>query len=239
MDLPLLTKTETLLTRLGLWGTLQGFPALVATIIGSVALLVSLTPPVARLFASLAMNVIHVFAVGAGLLLGLIGHFAGDLWDRAVFEAYYGPQGRWRDAVQSPLLVFPPGAALTRHRTQAAQTLPRKLDMDGEIYREAAKVARRQVERWQRIEHPLILSQFIRGFLWPCLFVSLLASCAAAISPFLGGATEVRWFLLAGAGYFVLALMLLIPYSHLRVEHMVRLYQDVAAHRRKRKTERR
>ncbi len=232
-------KTETLLTRLGLWEALQGFPALLAASIGSVALSGFLTPRMARLFAPVALNVLYVVGVGLGLLLGLIGHFAGGLWDRAVFEAHYGPRGRWRDAVQNPLLVFPPGAALTRHRSQAAQALLRRPNTDGEIYREAVKVARRQVERWQRIEHPLILSQFLRGFLWPCLFASLLASCAAAVSPLLGAATEVRRFLLEGAGYFGLTLLLLIPYSHLRVEHMVRLYQDVAAHRRKRKPERR
>jgi hypothetical protein len=37
----------------------------------------------------------------------------------------------------------------------------------------------------------------------------------------------------------VLALLLLVPYSHLRVEHMIRLYQDVSAHPAKRKPERR
>ncbi len=235
----LMTKTETLLTRLRLWGALQGFPALAAAIIGSVALLVSLTPLFARLFATVAINVLYVVAVGLGLLLGLIGHFAGDLWDRVVFEAYYGPRGWWRDSVQSPLLVFPPGALLTRERTQATQALPRKLEKHEEIYREAVKVARRQLERWQRIEHPLILSQFVRGFVSPCLFVFLLAFCAAAVSPFFGTAREVRSFLRAGASCLVLTLLLLIPYAHLRVEHMIRLYQDVAEHRRKRKPERR
>jgi hypothetical protein len=237
---PALTaKTESLLTRLGLWGALQGFPALVAAIVGSVALLVTLAPLFARLFPTIAINVLYVVAVGLGLLLGLIGHFAGDVWDRIIFEAYYGPGGWWRNSVQSPLLVFPPGALLTRERTQATQALSRKLQTHGEIYREAVKVARRQLERWQRIEHPLILSQFVRGFVSPSLFVFLLAFCSGAVSPFFGTAKEVRSFLLVGASCLVLTLLLLIPYAHLRVEHMIRLYQDVAEHHRKRKPERR
>ena len=235
----LMTKTEALLSRLRLWGALQGFPALMATITGSVALLVSITPLFARLFATVAINVLYVVAVGLGLLLGLIGHFAGDFWDHVVFEACYGPQGWWRDSVQRPLLVFPPGAALTRDMARADQVLSRKPQPQGELYREAVKVARRQMERWQRIVHPLILSQFVRGFLWPCFFMSLLASCFAAVSPFIGTSTEVRSFLLAGASCLVLTLLLLIPYAHLRVEHMIRLCQDVAEHRRKRKPERR
>jgi hypothetical protein len=239
MRLVLMTKTETLLTRLGLWGALQGFPALVAAIIGSVALLISLTPPFARLFTSVTISVFYVVAVGLGLLLGLIGHYAGDFWDRVVFEAYYGPRGWWRDSIHSPLLVFPPGAGLTRERTQTTQALSRKPQIHGEIYREAVKVARRQLERWQQIVHPLILSQFVRGFLWPCLFVSLLAFCAAAVFPFFGTTTEVQSFLLAGASCLVLTLLFLIPYTHLRVEHMIRLYQNVTEHRRKRKPERR
>jgi len=235
----LMTKTEALLTRLRLWGALQGFPALMAAITGSVALLVSLTPLFARLFPSVAINVLYVVTVGLGVLLGLIGHVAGDLWDRVVFEVCYGPQGWWHDSVQRPLLVFPPGAALTRERAQATRVLSRTPQPQGELYREAVKVAKRQLERWQRIVHPLVLSQFVRGFLWPCLFVSLLASCAAAVSPLFGTATVVRSFLLAGASCLVLTLLLLIPYAHLRVEHMIRLYQDVAEHRRKRKPERR
>jgi hypothetical protein len=37
----------------------------------------------------------------------------------------------------------------------------------------------------------------------------------------------------------VLASVFLVPYSALRVEHMIRLYQDVADHAPRKKTERR
>ena len=239
MGLDLTTRAEKLLTWLGMWGAMQGFPALAAAIILSLAFLESLTSSVARLFSSVPVNLIHVSAVGIGLLLGLIGYFAGDFWDDVFFEACYGPRGRWLDAASRPLLVFPAGAPLRRSRHQAAQALALKADTGKGVYRDAVKVARRQTERWERIEHPLILSGFLRGFLWPCLFVALLAVCAAGIFPFFGVATEAGRLLTVSGGCFVLALALLVPYSHLRIEHMVRLYQDVAKHAVKKKPERR
>lgn len=237
MDLT--TRTERLLTRLGMWGAAQGFAAVAATLVASVVLLESLTPPVARLFPGVPASLIHVFAVGIGVFLGLIGSFAGDFWDRVFFEACYGPQGRWLDTDGRPLWLFPAGSALKRHRSQAAQALPRKPETGMEIHREAAKLAKRQVVRWERIEHPLILSRWVRGFLWPCLSVALLALCAAAISALRGAPAEVLRLLATGAASLVLAVLLLVPYSHLRMEYMLRLYQDVEAHAGRRKPERR
>jgi hypothetical protein len=239
MALDLTTRTENLLTRLGMWGTIQGFAALAAVTVGSVALLESLTPPVARLLSAVPVNALHIFAIGIGLILGLIGYFAGDVWDRVFFEACYGPQGRWLDADRRPLLVFPAGSALNRLRRQAAQALPRKPETGEETYREAIKVARRQAERWERIEHPLILARFVRGFLWPCLIVACMASCAAVFALLLGGAAEAPRLLATAGAWLVLGLVLLASYSSLRAAHMIRLYQDVAAHSGKRKPERR
>lgn len=233
-----MTKTEQLLTWVGMWGAMRGFVPLAAAIVVSVALLESLAPPVARLFSAVPANLIHVFAVGIGLLLGLIGHFAGDSWD-LLFEMFYGPKGKWLEASRRPFLVFPPGAALKRHRQQAAQALPRKPEAEDDIYREAVKVAKRQVERWEDIERPLILSRFLRSLLWPCLFAALLAACGGATSPLFGATREVPRFLATAGGSVALALAFLVPYSRLRVEYMIRLYRDVAGHSPKRKAERR
>ena len=241
MVLDLTSRTEKLLTRLGMWGAVRGSSLVVALIL-SVALLESLAPSVVRLLSPESGNVVHVFAVGIGLLLGMIGYFAGDIWDRVVFEACYGPRGKWLDAVRRPFLVFPSGSALKQARAQAAQALPRKPDTpDTEkwVYRDAVKIARRQTERWERIEHPLILSRFLRGLLWPCLSVASLVLCSAAILPGVGAATEAPRFLLAGGACLALTFLCLVPYSHLRVEHMLRLYQDVATHHTKKKPERR
>jgi hypothetical protein len=238
IGLDLMTKTEKLLTWLGMWGAMRGFCPLTAAIIVSVALLESLTPPVARLFSAVPVNLIHVFAVGIGLLLGLIGYFAGESWD-LLFEMFYGPKGKWLETPHRPFLVLPPGPTLKRHRNQAAQALPRKSEAEEGVYREAVKVAKRQVERWEGIERPLILSRFMRSFLWPCLFAAILAACGAVIFPVFGAAMEVPRFLATAGGSLVLALLFLVPYSRLRVEHMIRLYQDVAGHSPKRKAERR
>ena len=239
MGLDLTTRAEKLLTWLGMWGALQGLPALAAAIILSVAFLETLTSSIARVFSSVPANLIHVSAVGIGLLLGLIGYFAGDFWDDIFFEVCYGARGRWLGATRRPFLIFPAGSALKRSRGQAVQALGLKSETGKGVYREAIKVGRRQAERWERIERPLILSRFVQGFLWPCLFMALLASCAAAIFPLFGVTTEAARLLTAGVGCLFLTLLFLVPYSHLRVEHMVRLYQDVARHALKKKPERR
>jgi hypothetical protein len=232
-----LTKTERLLTWLGMWGAMRRFFPLAVTIIVSVALLESLTPPVARLFATVPVNLIHVFAVGSGLLLGLIGYFTWDSWD-LLFQMFYGPNGKWLDTAHKPLLVFPAGSALKRHRHQAAQALQRKPDTEEAVYREAVKIARRQAERWEGIEYPLILARFLWSVLWPCVFAGILAMCGAAIFPLVGAAAEAPRFLATAGGCLAVALVCLVPYSHLRLTHMIRLYEDVAGHAAKKKAER-
>jgi hypothetical protein len=238
MGLDLTTRIEKLLTWLGLWGAMRGFFPLAAAIALSVALLESLASPVARLFPSVPVNLIHLFSVGTGILLGLIGYFAGDSWD-VLFETLYGPRGKWCEADARPLPLFPSGVAMGRDRTLVAQTLPRKPDAGEGVYREAVKVARRQAERWERIERPLILSRFLRGLLWPSVFVGILGGSAAVLLPLLGGGAEAPRFLATAGVGLALAAAFLVPYSVLRIEHMVRLYQDVAGHAPRKKTERR
>jgi len=238
MGLDRATRIERLLTWLGLWGAMRGFLPVTCAILVSVAFLESLTAPVAQFFSSVPLRLIHVFAVGIGLLLGLVGYFAGDSWD-LLFEMFYGPKGRWLDAAKRPLLVFPPGTTLKRLRNQAVPALPRRPDTDDEVYREAVKLARRQVERWEGIERPLTLSRFMRGLLWPCLFAAILALCGAGISPIADAASEAARLLGTAGGCLVATLACLVPYSHLRVEHMVRLYEDVAGHASKKRPERR
>ena len=232
------TATERLLTRLGLWGGMRSGIPLVAALVVSVALLESFAPPATRLLPAVRPNLLHLFAIGIGLLLGLIGYYAGEFWDRVAFEAYYGPRGRWQDATGAPLLLFPAGAALKRHRVQAAQALARHPGSEEGAYLEAAKVARRQAERWERIEHPLILSRCLRSLLWPCLIAAALAFGGAVAFSLLGGRPEVsRLVMIAGAS-LALWLLSVAPYAHLRVAHMIRLYEDIVRHAPKKKGDR-
>jgi predicted lysophospholipase L1 biosynthesis ABC-type transport system permease subunit len=92
------------------------------------------------------------------------------------------------------------------------------------------KVAQRQQERWERIEHLLILGQLVRGLLWSGVFAAVLAVIAAVLAAPLGAGAAGPMLLAAGAAYAVLTLLVLVPYTRLRVEFLLRLYQDVAAH---------
>jgi hypothetical protein len=213
--------------------------ALAAAVIAAILLLELLTPSAARLFPHASPGNIHFFAVGIGIFLGLIGHFLADLWDRRLFEALYGPRGRWRAASRRPVGVFPAGDVLTRARDLAVQALPKKPDADDRIEREVAKIARRQVERWERIERPLILSRCVRGVLWPALFVGVIAGCGALAAPVVAAAAEAARLLLVGMGCLALGTVALVPYSRWRAEYLLRLYDDVAAHAPKKKPERR
>jgi hypothetical protein len=233
MDVALTTTVEKAVTRLGMWGAMRAAFPLTVALLGSVLLLESLTTPVSRLLPRAPLNAIHAVAIGAGLLLGLFGHFLGEFWDRRVFEATYGPQGRWRDAVSRPLSLFPAGAPLTKSRSQAAHAMKVEI-LDG-FYRQAVKLARRQVERWEQVEHPLILSWSARGLLGPCLVAAVVAACAAGAAALLGVRSELPRLLAIGLGSLLLGALLLICYADHRMEHMLRLYQDVATHPAKKK----
>ena len=224
---------------LWVWGAMRTVSALAAAVIASVALLEFLTPSAARLFPRASSGSIHFFAVGIGLLLGLVGHFTADFWDRRLFEALYGPRGRWRGTSQRPLGVFPAGEGLTRVRELAVQALPKKPDADDRIEREAAKIARRQVERWERIERPLILARCVRGCLWPSLFAAAVAGGAAIGLSVMGAAWEASRLICVGVGCLAVGAAFLVPYGRWRAEYLLRLYEDVAAHAPKKKSERR
>jgi hypothetical protein len=234
----LTTKTEKLLTWLRMWGAMRGFLPLTTSIVLCVALLESFTPPLARFFAPVPVNLIHVFAIGIGLLLGVIGYFAGDTWD-VLFEMFYGARGKWAGRMQRPLFVFPTGTRIEQHRRQAERALAHERDAPEGIYRDAVKLAKRQAERWEDIEHPLILSRLLRGLIWPSVFAAILALAGAAVFPLVGASTEAPRLLGTAAGCLVLALVLLVLYSHQRARHMIRLYEDVALHAAKRRHDRR
>lgn len=221
---------EKVLTGLGAWGALRFGAPLVAAVFSSILLLELLTPLLARLSPGVPLNLLHFFVISIGLLLGVIGHFIADLWDRIVFAGWYGPHGSWLDTTQPPLFVFPAGAELKRLRGLAVQALPKKPASDERIDREVVKVAQRQLERWERIEHPLILGQVVRGLLWPSLFAAVLAVAAAVLASPLGAAAAAPSLLGVGAVYVVLTLFVLVPYTGLRAEFLLRLYQDVIAH---------
>jgi len=88
-------RVEKVLTWLGAWGALRFGGALVVALVSSVLFFELLTPSLARLLPGVAPNRLHFFVASIGLLLGLIGHFVADFWDRVVFAHWYGPRGIW------------------------------------------------------------------------------------------------------------------------------------------------
>ncbi len=230
---------ERLLTRLGLWDGLRAAGPVAAAILVGVVLLELLTPSAARLFPRVSASTLHFLAVGLGLLLGLIGHFAADSWDRGVFQAWYGEAGRWRGITLPPLPGLPPGAPIAAARGAAASALPRKPPPGADFDREAVKQARRQAERWARIERPLILSRVVRGLLWPAVFAAVLSAAAALAALAVGAPAAAPRLAAVAAGCAALAALALVPYARLRAEYLLRLYTDLAAHAPRRKSERR
>jgi len=62
------------------------------------------------------------------------------------------------------------------------------------------------------------------------VFAAVLAAVTAVLAAPLGAGAAGPSLLTAGAAYAVLTLLVLVPYTRLRVEFLLRLYQDVAAH---------
>ena len=228
------TSVERLLSWLGVWGAMRAGAVLLTPFFASILLCELLAPSVARVLPLDNSTVVYFFSLCAGLLLGLIGFYAAPFWDRAVFARWYGVEGRWRNTTRLPLGLFPPGAPLHEARGLLLQAMERKPETPAEIDREAVKIARRQAERWERIEHPLILADSVRGLLWPCAVAAGLGVVGAAFSAILGS-TETGRLLGIAAGFAAVCCLLLVPYCWLRFEYLARLYHDITAHAPKKK----
>ena len=223
MDTP---KLEATLTSLGLWKAVKGYPALLVLIIVSATLLELIAPQISSLLPGLSGITLHLFIVVVATLLGLIGYFVGDFWDSRFFDPRYGLDGMWLNSHTRPFHVFPAGSDLKRCRDKAIHALFGK-DHSGEgIYREAKKIAKRRAKRWEQIEQPLILSKFARGFIWPCFLISVASVLVAAASIIFDWELSIAVLIVVGAIAFCFGALLFIPYFQLRVEHMLRLYED-------------
>jgi len=223
------TGLERLLTSLGLWGALRIGSALPIPLAASILLCLLLVPSVSQLVPVANSSVVFFFASCAGVLLGLISYYGAAFWDRALFDAWYGAQGSWSGSSSPVFGLLPSGVQLAEARTELLDSLDRKPDSLAALNDEAVKIARRQAERWAKIEHLLILANAARGLLWPCAFVACIGVITAAASAFLGSheAARILSIGLASAALFGICL---VPYCRLRVAYLIRLYQDVAGH---------
>jgi hypothetical protein len=186
------TGLERQLTSLGLWGALRIGSALPIPLAASILLCLLLAPSVSRLVPVANSPVAFFFASCAGGLLGLISFYSAAFWDRALFDVWYGAQGRWSGSSSPVFGWLPSGAQLAEARTQLLDSFDRKPDSPAALNAEAVKIARRQAERWVKIEHPLILANAARGLLWPCTCVACIGVITAAASAFLSSQEAAR-----------------------------------------------
>lgn len=223
MDYP---NVEAVLRRLGLSKAVRGVPALPAVVIICVAVsYVSL--PAISVLSALRKPVFYLMIVVVGTVVALIGYFLGNFWDDKVFDRLYGLSGRWVNRETRPLSVFPAGDDLRRARANAiGKLLPNELHGKG-IYRKAVEIARTRKAKWEIIEQPLILSKFLRAFIWPSALGSLSLIAFGLWQRRVGDKGSV-FSLGMGALLGVVFVLLFVPYINLRVEHMVRLYEHAA-----------
>ncbi len=213
---------EWTLTTLRLWRLLEGLPGAVLVMVVCAAALEAVFAGMPGDFTDLPLGAARGPMLGVGALLGLLGYLCGDIWDVAVFDHLYSLSGRWLRR-RRPLLVFPRGAELKKQRARATRRLP--LRFVGEnVYRRAERVVRAEPGHWSEVRRPLIMSRFVRSFILPSLAVSI--GCVAGIAGerVLRWSVDPDWLARTAASAFGLALVLFIAYSHLRVEHLTRLY---------------
>jgi hypothetical protein len=223
MDYP---NVEAVLKRLGLWKAVRGVPALAAIVIISVAVSY-VSMQAISILSGLSRPEFYLMTVVVGTIVALIGYFSGNFWDAKVFDPLYGLSGRWVNRETRPLSVFPAGDDLRCARANAiARLLPNEPQGKG-IYRKAVEIAQASKAKWEIIEQPLILSKFLRAFIWPSGIGSLALIAFGLWQRSLGDKGNV-FSLSLGALLGVVFVLLFVPYINLRVEHMVRLYEHAS-----------
>ena len=165
-------NVEALLNRLGLWKAVRGMPAMAALVLIFVAISFTALPAIS-MFSDLPSLQFNLSAVVAGAILALIGYFLGNFWDAKVFDPLYGLRGRWVSRSTRPFGLFPAGDDLHRARADAITKLAPDSPEGKGVYRAALGIARKRKAEWEHIEQPLILSKFLRAFIWPSGLASL------------------------------------------------------------------
>jgi hypothetical protein len=129
-----------------------------------------------------------VYGCLAALLGVIIMYAAGDYWDRTVFNPRYGPRGR---LVGKKTRLLLDATDLDNIRRAAAAKLP---DVNREtqagVYA-AAEALLRDKGRWSEVEGPLVISKFVRSFIWPFLVAGLIMLLVAVLA--LSRRNHHRW----------------------------------------------
>ena len=220
-------NVEAVLNRLGLWKAVRGMPAMAALVVIFVAIshiaLLAISP-----FSRLPSPQFNLSAVVIGTVLAIIGYFLGNFWDAKVFDPLYGLTGRWIGRSTRPFGLFPAGDDLQRARIAAIAKLVLNAPEGKGVYRAAVNIASKSKARWDQIEQPLILSKFLRAFIWPTGLASLALLGSALYQKDVGGELGSTSSVVFGIVLGFVFVLLFVPYINLRVEHMQRLYEHIS-----------
>jgi hypothetical protein len=199
-------------------------PALIVPVLVSFAALEAI-PRNGTLLATVPTASFHIFAGCLAALLGVIFYAGGDFWDRKWFDPRYKPGGSWTEETPS---LFPSAENMVKRRRAAADLLLTGEDRKTQsgVYAAAEELARSR-GRWNEVQSAVVISKFVRSFIWPSLlgFLLLLALTLVHLRVSLERAQLPA--LLAACCLFVAASSF-PTYSKFRVKHMEQLYQLAA-----------
>jgi len=217
----------------GLEAAIKEVPSLIVPIWLSYAALEAVFSELALDLPSLTVG---SFQSALAVVVGLILYTGGNFWDETIFGPRYSlrfdtsgeepvlkRKGRWLDRDDPPWGVFPPGKPLQDARMGAAEGCENFSPSGYGGYRKAKEVVK-EAGRWNEVEGPLLLSKFVRSFLWPMLIVGVGSTAMGAVKLTLdevGGATYLVW----GGAVLIGFGLTTIPYFHFQVEHMTQLYE--------------
>jgi hypothetical protein len=224
-------KIDGFLKWTGLFRAAKGTPSLLAAILASIVALECILIPFPTEYRVLLQPGLLIL----GVVVGVISVKAGDFWDRKVFNPRYGLKGAWLE--RCPWALFPPGSDLRYYRNLAIDKLKPSGAIDPEtgerVYRESKKIVQRSPKRWDWVDEPTALSKFARNFILPA-FVTAFVSFGILVWNMLSGNYRAAMLaLLASLVFLIIGFALFIPYFSFRIEHMIRLYDEIASPRKK------
>ncbi|MEA2338500.1 MAG: hypothetical protein QOE82_2507 [Thermoanaerobaculia bacterium] len=168
---------------------------------------------------------LHLFAGCLGALIGVVLYSGGDYWDKTVFDPRYGPGGKW---IAKEPKFFPSAKDLANNRGAAASQLPGVNRETQEGVYAAAEDLVREAGRWSDVQAPLVISKFVRSFIWPSFLAATVVGVLAVLALF--GLDYDRAAAAGGLAIVCTAtgIATFVPYLHFRVKHMARLYRLAA-----------
>jgi hypothetical protein len=197
-------------------------PALIVPVVVSFAALEAI-PLAGTPLAGMPSPSLHLLAACLGALIGVVLYSGGDYWDRKMFDPRYGPGGK---SIAREPKFFPSAKDLAANRKAAAALqLPGVTRETQEGVYPAAADFVREAGRWSDVQGPLVISKFVRSFIWPSLFAAAILALLAVLALF---GSDYDRAVAAGAlamACAAIGVASFVPYFQFRVKHMTRLYR--------------